>query len=965
MNLETFLNNHCVEKNSDKEITHQQFGKYQKKNYSITGSDYDTFIKLYTNSVLKANRTHNLIERQTIHKQKDNGMHLVDLDLNFQADYTSRQYTEKHITTCIDFILELYQKYYMIDDDCQFPISVLEKPSPRVVNKNSGTIVKDGIHLMFGISLDPYMLMNIRVQLIEFLRKAWEDLPVINSWEDVVDKAISDGANGWLVPNSKKEDEPSYYSITKAYHAYFDTDQSKFVINQIVYKPDDLKSFYSQYYKSLFIRNTEHLPALELLTDEGETAIEQFKTKKISTKTTGGQPGNDAFGGDDPWQIPVDIIRTINNYEDATALLHGFLDNLPSDKYILKTAHDYVNILPESYYGQGSYNKWIRVGLVLFNTSRYLLIVWLMFSAKASNFDWNESVMCICDHWEKWKSNTVPHERLTIQSLMYWCKVDVPDQFLVVRDSSINHLIEQSIYGLTVAQMKARGKHKGSTDYDLAKVAHGLYNGVYVASSIKSNEWWVIRKHYWEKDDSGTSLRMKISTEVRNLYHQKAMEYLQKAMLIKTPEGLVDTENEEYQLLMAKCDYLREISDRLGNTKDKDNIMRECREIFFDREFIKKLDVQRHLLCFNNGVMDFKSKEFRAGKPDDFISKCTQTDYKPLDRENDMTSIKEIETYFHELFPRIEMYEYMWVHMASLMTGETEKTQCLHYYHGNGSNGKSLLINLFEDIFGDYAVSLDANFFTGSRSGRGSATPDMAKLPGSRLAITQEPTEGGKPVVLTEGPMKQLTSGTDRINYRSLYKDEEHFQPQCHSIICANDYIPIRSLDDGTWRRIRVVPFESVFTENPKHDDPDKPYQFHVDREIKMKFKTWVPVITAMLVEKAFEYKGLVPICPIVAKASANYRRREDYVSAFIEDHFEPCEPNPYERLQKSVVQRLFTDWYTKEYGEKTSNKLHVIYDAMTKRYGDLKKHPTPGWDGVRQIKLYADEPNTDQDDDD
>ena len=104
-------------------------------------------------------------------------------------------------------------------------------------------------------------------------------------------------------------------------------------------------------------------------------------------------------------------------------------------------------------------------------------------------------------------------------------------------------------------------------------------------------------------------------------------------------------------------------------------------------------------------------------------------------------------------------------------------------------------------------------------------------------------------------------------------------------------------------------------------------------------------------------------MCSIVQKESNAYRRKEDFVSAFLEETFEPCEPNPHDRLQKSVVQRLFADWYTKEYGEKTSNKIQKVYDVLTKKFGELKKHPSPGWDGVRQIRVYAEEPNVEADD--
>ena len=55
--------------------------------------------------------------------------------------------------------------------------------------------------------------------------------------------------------------------------------------------------------------------------------------------------------------------------------------------------------------------------------------------------------------------------------------------------------------------------------------------------------------------------------------------------------------------------------------------MIEAKELFYDGDFMEKLDTNPYLLCFNNGVMDFKEKEFRDGRPDDYISLSTNINY--------------------------------------------------------------------------------------------------------------------------------------------------------------------------------------------------------------------------------------------------------------------------------------------------------------------------------------------------
>jgi phage/plasmid-associated DNA primase len=63
---------------------------------------------------------------------------------------------------------------------------------------------------------------------------------------------------------------------------------------------------------------------------------------------------------------------------------------------------------------------------------------------------------------------------------------------------------------------------------------------------------------------------------------------------------------------------------KLRRTGFKDSVMKECRVLFYDKEFAKKLDDNKHLIAFNNGVYDTLTQTFRDGHPDDYISFCTE-----------------------------------------------------------------------------------------------------------------------------------------------------------------------------------------------------------------------------------------------------------------------------------------------------------------------------------------------------
>jgi phage/plasmid-associated DNA primase len=147
-------------------------------------------------------------------------------------------------------------------------------------------------------------------------------------------------------------------------------------------------------------------------------------------------------------------------------------------------------------------------------------------------------------------------------------------------------------------------------------------------------------------------------------------------------DGYDDHEKQEkYQKLSTKYS---EISSNLKRTNFKKNVMTEAAEIFYeaDPNFNSKLDVNKDLLCFNNGILDFSEKIFRCGKPEDYVSLCTNIDYIGIDyhiqEHNEI--ISEINDFMNKLFPNDDLKRYMWEHLASSLIGHN-KNQTFNIYN--------------------------------------------------------------------------------------------------------------------------------------------------------------------------------------------------------------------------------------------------------------------------------------------
>jgi len=162
-------------------------------------------------------------------------------------------------------------------------------------------------------------------------------------------------------------------------------------------------------------------------------------------------------------------------------------------------------------------------------------------------------------------------------------------------------------------------------------------------------------------------------------------------------------------------------------------------------------------------------------------------------------------------------------------------------------------------------------------------------------------------------------------------------------VVCSNEFMEIKSQDHGTWRRIRVVEFMSLFTENPVTTDTEKPYQYKLDLELKdTKFPLWKHTFVSMLIEKAFQTNGKVVDCQMVVSASQSYRVRQDVISEFIA---EKIQTNPAGIITNTELCGVFTDWHKMSYGRNCPS-MKDVQSQMDKRF---KKSTGAGkaWMGV------------------
>jgi len=914
MNLDRFLKGHVSQQGG--EITHTKIGDRTHNipggAYTIQISDNKTLMDVYYQEVFDKGRLSYLTEKQQI----EGGPILIDIDLRYELDITKRQHKIEHIQSFVSCYMDEVLSLLYIPPESKIDIYVMEKQDVNRTDK----LVKDGIHIVIGIGAHKAIQCMLRTKLIEKLPSLWNDIPLKpgTEWDDVFDEGVTKGCVNWQMYGSRKPHHMAYMIKYKWIYT---------LNNQVEWEPDysfDITTFNTYDHLNKLSARYNGNPVYNLRPEhssEYEKHREMLVKKKVKRIVVSKPSGE---------KLPDSSITSMEMLDKE---IDNIFDGLSDGEYIVKETHGYTMALPKSYYGPGSYTKWIRVGWALANTDKRLFATWVKFSAQPGGrtsllksdgtFDWSRigELKSMWDDFEFSNKNA-----LSYRSIIYWAKNESPEAYGLVRRDSIQYYIDHTIKGVV-------------TEWDIANVLYHICKDRFVCASISKNIWYEFVDHKWTENDSGNSLRLCISSTLFE-------EYNSRANSIRNKVQMMEQTNPMYEKLVDVPKKLDAVATLLKKTTWKSNIMREARELFYDSTFMDRLDCNPWLLCFNNGVVDFKEKCFRRGHHDDYLSKSTLRDYIPLDsiKDNDVAR-DEVKKFFDELFPIESLRDYMWQHLASILIG-INPNQTFNVYIGSGRNGKSCLVELMSLILGELKATIPITLVTSKRNTIGSTSSEVAQLKGIRYAVMQEPSKGDR---INEGILKEITGG-DPIQARALYKDTVTFIPQFTLVVCTNVLFELNSTDDGTLRRFRLCDFKSKFIDNPYEDEirfPKNvcPYQFKLDKNLSAKFKRWVPLITAQLVELAFVRQAKVDDCDIVMRSTERYRESQDYLSEFAKENI-VCEEGT--SLKKMELYNVFKDWYTTNYG-RSIPKSKEVYEFMNIRYG----HYNGSW---KNIKISYDE---------
>ena len=249
------------------------------------------------------------------------------------------------------------------------------------------------------------------------------------------------------------------------------------------------------------------------------------------------------------------------------------------------------------------FEQWIELGCVLSNISPTLLDTFKQFSEKAQEK--------LCD--KVWL--TVKNESSSVTSLRYWAIQDDCDAYDKLQREYIGNIILKAEYG---------------TEMDVAKIVYERYKCENVCIDIDNDSWYEFQNHIW------------IKLSVSPISCTKIMENVMRELLLNSVYCIKEIpRGDTLEVYLTKIKNSIKMMENFKKLEFRERVIKECHLLFFDPKFEAKLDSNKNLVGYNNGIYDIRLNYLRAGTPDDLVSITLGYNYNIEPKNEDIKSFSD------------------------------------------------------------------------------------------------------------------------------------------------------------------------------------------------------------------------------------------------------------------------------------------------------------------------------------
>lgn len=341
------------------------------------------------------------------------------------------------------------------------------------------------------------------------------------------------------------------------------------------------------------------------------------------------------------------------------------------------------------------------------------------------------------------------------------------------------------------------------------------------------------------------------------------------------------------------------------NYRNRNVMITDAKDLNFFENI--ELDKDDFFLNCKNCVLDLSGDQPKAleHNADLLLSKICNASYNPVATctlwEKTVNEIMQGDS---------SKIEYLQKMSGRFLTGDTSEEEFYIFFGATTRNGKSTITELLLYLLGDYAttISPESLAIKANKDSR-TASPDIAKLAGTRLVVASEPPRR----MLFDSSLVKTLTGRDTVSARFLHENEFQFKPKFKLILNSN-YLPV--ISDKTVfssNRVKVVPFERHFTEKEQNKHLKEQLQQEIDGILN-----WCIQGLSLYRKEGLEPPTAVQI------ATHEYSEDSDKIGKFISECLEKSDQN----LAAKDVYEKYSQW---------CNDCGLGVDGRTSFYEELK----------------------------
>jgi len=371
---------------------------------------------------------------------------------------------------------------------------------------------------------------------------------------------------------------------------------------------------------------------------------------------------------------------------------------------------------------------------------------------------------------------------------------------------------------------------------------------------------------------------------------------------------------------------------------------------------VDKMNDYADLICLNNGIFNFKTKELIPHSQDCYFDSHINIDYDPT-----QTSCPNFVKYLNHTFREQQDTIQNLILLGGYLIDPECKANKMFMMDGAGAAGKSTLIDTYSMFFHDSqitALSLD-ELASGSFDKEGLIT--------SRVNFAAEQKRG----YIDAEEIKKIVSG-DLIKVSRKFKLAATFRPKTKIIVACNGLPKFTDTSEGIFRRLIIIKFKNQYRSEKeiarmtnteeRHIYPKDPLLFGKIKEEKSAIFNLFIEGLIQLRESNYEFLDTDDAYESITE----FKRDSDTVREFLEENYE-VDLEAQTPIQE--VYEYYRSWYRNNVQDtgflkfrvnEMGRRLKEVFSVDSNGRADFKNNETGGYEKltvypIKRIELAID----------